>query len=82
MKYTWEPDDIECGRRVIAYNDTEQYMIGYETSSRDGYLLLSGRDGMVRRIGKTKEGAAESLNNSGHKPLTTDPFDRPPLAST
>ena len=82
MKYIWEPDDIECGRRVIAHNDTEQYMIGYEGMSRNGYLLLSGRDGLVRRIGKTKEAAASELNDSGHKPLTIDPFNRPPLEST
>lgn len=82
MKFTWEPNDIECGRRVVAYNDTEQYIIGYFHAAGKEYCLLSGRDGLVKTIGTTKDDVAEHLNKGGYKPLTIDPFERPPLAAT
>lgn len=72
MKFTWEPGDIQVGRRVTAHNRSEDWMIGYEPLTRreDGNILLfSLKDGMIATCGRTAKQMAQHLNESGSIPL-------------
>lgn len=38
MKYTWEQEDITAGRRIVSYNDTEEYIITYSTRHSQDFM--------------------------------------------
>lgn len=74
MKFTWEPKDIWCGRRVGLVNGAkEQWIIGYNPASdkkHQKYWMISLSDGMVLE-GKSAADMAKSLTD-GYKPLSLE----------
>lgn len=76
MKFEWQECDIYTGRRVIAYNLTEEYIIGYDPRfySRDNrrFTLTSLIDGMLVVANHSTQALVEHLNVSQMRPLTID----------
>lgn len=73
MKYTWEPHDIGCGRRVWGWNraSNSEKIIGYDYNDPNKdkwYLLISLADGLVIARYPSKEAMAEDLTKHGYRP--------------
>jgi hypothetical protein len=85
MKYTWEPEDIVPGRRLLCTSSTEQYMIGYIVNKgarrSNTYVIVSGRDGLIIFSSTCKATIAAHMNEYDYVPATVDPEERPPLTS-
>jgi hypothetical protein len=74
MQYIWAEGDILVGRRVMAWNDTEEYIIGYDPSAVIGgsgqkYMLVSLIDGMGSCMRCTRKALADFLNEAKSKPM-------------
>jgi hypothetical protein len=75
MKFTWEVDDIRAGRRVTAWNDTEEYVIGYDhriIDPQQHLALISLADGIIVEYGLSRVGMKNALNKSGMRPVTVE----------
>ena len=72
MKYIWEPDDIEAGRRVIPKRGHVVQMIFTDNSiggaSRFGLVFLT--NGVVIERGRSPTELAEILTKQHYKPFT------------
>ncbi len=71
MKITWEAKDIWPGRRVVAYNRTEQYIITYSPSmgANEARLgIASLVDGCSSGVLMDADGMAKYLSGMGVLP--------------
>lgn len=76
MKYTWEPGDIQCGRRLRSKNASEEWIIGYDPSKGRPHLaLVSLADGQINKHGLSADEMAMELNERGMRPLNIMPDD-------
>ena len=74
MKYMWESRDIRVGRRVIAWNDTEEYIIGYmaDVEGHQRYALISLIDGQVVHQHLDANEMSALFNKSFLKPVSIE----------
>lgn len=69
MKVTWEPKDIQCGRKYTREGMAETWMIGFLATEEGAarYVSISNQDGMVTKA-ETKEAMAELLTKNEYLP--------------
>ena len=71
MKFIWEPDDIQVGRKYSRPDITEEWLIGYLPSvDRVGprFVSVSMDDGMVTE-GSTANELSASLTRNNYVPV-------------
>lgn len=80
MKFTWEEQDIKCGRKVDSHNRSERSIIGYDPSAvgHERMALISLSDGMMVVKDKTVAELAVWLNEAKSRPVEIDLEDHLP----
>ena len=77
MMITWEPADIQAGRRVGKGHTVEQWIIGYDPSVTEAddpdlstkWAVIRLKDGMISCKELTRKQVAVFLNASGDLPV-------------